>query len=33
MVPPATGRTLGMTLRPWRGGCDGKGSNDGLESG
>ena len=24
VVPLATGRTLGMTLRPWRGGCDGK---------
>ena len=22
-----------MTLRPRRGGCEGKGSNDGLESG
>ena len=33
MVPLATGWTLGMTLRPQRGGCDGKGANDGPESG
>jgi len=32
-VPLTTGRTLGMTLRPRRGGCDGGGGNDGLESG
>ena len=31
MVPLATGRALGMTLRPHWGGCDGKGANDGLE--
>ena len=31
MVPLATGRTLGMTLRPRRGSRDGKGGNDGLE--
>ena len=33
VVPLATGRTLGMTLCPQRGGCDGKGGNDGLKSG
>ena len=33
MVPLATDWILGMTLRSWRGGCDGKGGNDGLESG
>ena len=32
-VPLTTGWTLGMTLRPRRGGCDGGGGNDGLESG
>ena len=30
MVPLATGRTLGMTLRPGRGGGNGRGSNDGF---
>ena len=33
VVPLATGRTLGMTLRPRRGGGDGRGSNDGFGSG
>ena len=32
-VPLIFGRTLGITLRPRRGGCDGKGGNDGLGSG
>ena len=30
VVPLAAGRTLGMTLRPRRGGGDGRGSNDGF---
>ena len=33
VVPLATGQTLGMTLHPQRGECDGKGGNGGLESG
>ena len=33
VVPLATGRTLGMALRPRRGGRDGRGGNDGLENG
>ena len=32
IVPLAAGRTLGMTLRPRRGGGDGRGSNDGFGS-
>ena len=32
-VPLTNGRTLGMTLRPRRGGCGGGGGNDSLESG
>ena len=32
VVPLAAIRTLGMTLRPRRGGGDGRGSNDGFES-
>ena len=32
-VPPAIGQTLGMTLRPLRGGCDGRCVNDGFENG
>jgi len=32
VVPLAAGRTLGMTLRPRRGGGDGRGSNDGFGS-
>ena len=33
VVPLAAGRTLGMTLRPRRGGGDGRGGNDGFGSG
>ena len=33
LVPLATGRTFGMTLRPRRGGGDGRGGNDGFECG
>ena len=32
IVPLAAGRTLGMTLRPRRGGGNGRGSNDGFGS-
>ena len=32
VVPLATGWTLGMTLRPRRGGGDGRGSNDAFGS-
>jgi len=32
VVPLAAGRTLGMTLRPRRGGGNGRGSNDGFGS-
>ena len=32
VVPLTTGRTLGMTLRPRRGGGNGRGSNDGFGS-
>ena len=33
VVPLAAGRTLGMTLRPRRGGGDGRGGNDGFGCG
>ena len=32
LVPLAAGRTLGMNLRPRRGGGDGRGSDDGFGS-
>ena len=32
VIPLATGWTLGMTLRPRRGGGDGRGSDDGFGS-